>query len=77
MHINYELIGQYITITESKNKSLINIKGKIVDETRNTLTIKTSKGEKKLIKNSIKFETMNGKIDGKKIIGKPENRIKR
>ncbi|MBS3155422.1 ribonuclease P protein subunit, partial [Candidatus Woesearchaeota archaeon] len=47
MHINYELIGQYITITESKNKSLIRIKGKIVDETRNTLTIKTSNGEKK------------------------------
>lgn len=76
-----ELIGSHITIIDSKNKSLINIDGMVVDETRNTITIKTNKGEKKLIKNSIKIEMLVDNkmigIDGKKLVGRPEDRIKK
>jgi len=35
----YELIGQEIEITNSKNKSNIGLKGKIVDETKYTIKI--------------------------------------
>ncbi len=40
-------IGNTITITESKNNT--NITGKIIDETKNTITIETNKGPKKII----------------------------
>lgn len=68
-------------ILDSNNKNLIGMQGKIVDETKNMFTIKTNEGEKKLIKNNIKFEviTKEGimKIEGKKIVGRPEDRLKK
>jgi len=39
-------IGEITTITESKNKSLIGLTGKIIDETKNTFKIQTIKGIK-------------------------------
>lgn len=79
--IKDELIGLHIMITDSNNKNLIGMQGKIVDETRNMITIKTDQGEKKLIKDSVKFEitTPKGiyKIEGKKLVGRPEDRIKK
>ncbi|MDD5651570.1 MAG: ribonuclease P protein subunit [Candidatus Nanoarchaeia archaeon] len=76
-----ELIGLHIMILDSNNKNLIGMQGKIVDETKNMFTIKTNEGEKKLIKNNIKFEviTKEGimKIEGKKIVGRPEDRLKK
>ncbi len=76
-----ELIGLIIEITESKNKSLIGLKGKIIDETKNILTLETKEGIKKIIKSQVKFKTkfMNKKIevDGRLLINKPEDRLKR
>ena len=48
------MIGSSIEIIESKNKSLIGLKGKVIDETKNILTINTEKGIKKVIKSQIK-----------------------
>ncbi|MBS3163436.1 ribonuclease P protein subunit [Candidatus Woesearchaeota archaeon] len=78
--LDQEFIGLTIIITQSKNKTLVGLKGKIVDETRDMITIKTSKGDKKLIKKEIRFQIIDGKtmeIDGFKIIGRPEDRIKK
>lgn len=76
-----ELIGLSIEITESENKSLVRLKGKIIDETKNILTLETKKGIKKIIKSQIKFkmETNNKKIEvnGKLITNRPEDRLKR
>jgi len=75
-----ELIGCNIEICKATNNALLGIKGKIVDETKNTLTIRNKKNEiKKIIKNQITFiitkQDMRIKIDGKKINKKPEKRI--
>ena len=52
-----ELIGEKITITESKNKGLSGINGKVIDETKNTIRILDEKNrEKTIIKNQVKFE---------------------
>jgi|TARA_B100001971_G_C17871067_1_gene373266 ribonuclease P protein subunit POP4 len=79
--IRHELIGLTIEITESKNSSLIELKGRIIDETKNTLTLETKKGIKKIIKSQIKFKMKNNdqmiEIDGKLIVNRPEDRIKR
>ncbi|MBI2667556.1 ribonuclease P protein subunit [Candidatus Woesearchaeota archaeon] len=76
-----ELIGLSIEITESENKSLIGLRGKIIDETKNILTLDTKNGIKKIIKSQVKFkmETNNRKIEvnGKLITNRPEDRLKR
>ena len=76
-----ELIGLSIEITESGNKSLVGLRGKIIDETKNVLTLDTKNGIKKVIKSQIKFkmETNNKKIEvnGKLITNRPEDRLKR
>ena len=80
--IKHELIGLSVEVVENTNKRNVGIKGKVIDETRNTLTIKTSKGEKKIVKENSKFMfTLPNKkkviVVGSLIVGKPEIRIKK
>ncbi|MBI2663547.1 ribonuclease P protein subunit [Candidatus Woesearchaeota archaeon] len=79
--VRHELIGNKVEITDSKNKSLIGLSGKVIDETRNTLTLETKDKIKKVIKSQVKFKMKcNDKmieIDGKLIVSRPEDRIKR
>jgi RNase P/RNase MRP subunit p29 len=51
--------------------------GKIIDETKNTLVIKTKEGEKKFLKNNSKIEFDKKIINGKKVTKRPEERIKK
>ena len=46
-----EFIGKQIEIIESDNKEQKNIKGKIIDETKNTFKIKTEKKNNNNTKN--------------------------
>lgn len=75
-----EIIGRNIKITESKNKANIGLEGKIIDETKNMLTIKTTKGKKKLVKKNIiftmKINNSETTIRGEEIQAAPEERIK-
>ncbi len=79
--LRHELIGLKVEITKSKNKSLVGLKGKIVDETQNMLVIKTEKGEKKVIKKGCTFKIHIPKkvveVEGLLLVGKPEKRIKK
>ncbi|MFH1331963.1 MAG: ribonuclease P protein subunit [archaeon] len=76
----HELIGLEIEIVESKNKALKGLKGKIIDETKNTITIQDDK-EKKIMKSQIIMKTKIGnkeyEIDGRILVGRPEDRIKK
>jgi len=71
-----ELIGLEAEIADSSNKANIGIKGRVSDETRNTLKI----GNKTLLKKDItikfEFDGQNIFIEGKKLIKSPEERIK-
>ena len=49
------LIGKTVEITNSKNKSNIGIRGKVIDETKKTLVIKSREGKKRLLKKSIEL----------------------
>ena len=74
------MIGSIIEVIDADNKDLIGIKGKIIDETKNTLLVQTIKGRKRLLKNQIVFTTKNTTrsmiIDGKKIMRRPHDRIR-
>lgn len=78
--IKHELIGLEVKINESSNKSQIGIKGKVVDETKNLLIIKTTKNIKKIQKKGAVFifdlKNKKVKVNGDKIVARPEDRIK-
>jgi ribonuclease P protein subunit POP4 len=71
-----ELIGSHIEVVSSKNPTLIGIKGKVIDETKNTLTIKNKK-IKKILKSHVTLKINNTIIQGKSLIGRPEDRLKK
>lgn len=78
--IRHELIGLEAEIVKAKNLSLIGIKGKIIDETRNTITIKNKKMKKILKEQAIfnlKIENKIVQINGKLLVGRPEDRLKK
>ncbi|MCK4247101.1 MAG: ribonuclease P protein subunit [Methanomicrobia archaeon] len=69
-----ELIGKKIKVVKSVNEAYIGITGTVIDETRNMLTLDDGR---KLIKENITIEMDGTVLDGKYIVGRPENRIKR
>jgi RNase P/RNase MRP subunit p29 len=56
-NIGYGFIGSVVLIEESKNQTLIGLKGKVIDETKNTITLITNDEKiKKIIKNQVKIK---------------------
>ena len=80
--VHHEFIGLKVHATNMKNKSL-DLKGTIIDETKNTIKIEEEDNAEKLIpkKGSIfVFELPNGEkveIDGNILSIRPEDRIKK
>ncbi|MBC8494668.1 ribonuclease P protein subunit [archaeon] len=74
--LKQEFIGSEINIVKSTNKSLVGLQGTILDETKNTFKIKTTKGNKIILKNTSTFKINNTIIKGIEIIKKPQDRIK-
>ncbi len=64
------LIGKEIAVEG------IHLKGKVINESKQTLTIKTEKGEKKIIKQQHSFIINSSKVEGQELLGRPEERIK-
>jgi len=71
-----EIIGKTIKVVESKNKSNVGMEGKIIDETKKTIVVKTKKGQKKLLKSNITIMINHKKIKGQQLTKRPEERIK-
>lgn len=70
------LIGGKLEVVESSNKPLIGLTGQVTNETKNTITIMTDKGEKTLIKDQVTVKILDRTIDGKTLVGRIEARIK-
>ncbi|MFH1181864.1 MAG: ribonuclease P protein subunit [Candidatus Woesearchaeota archaeon] len=75
-----EIIGCEIMVVDALNKSLVGIRGKAIDETKNTITVETASGIKKILKAQVKIELDAGgkkiMIEGKSLAKRPEERIK-
>jgi ribonuclease P protein subunit POP4 len=85
--IFHELIGLVAEIIGSTNPTLNNIKGKVVDESRNMLVIETEDMDEKMVpKQGTTFvfhlpshstdQDQRVKINGKLLLSQPENRVK-
>ena len=81
--MRHELVGLEVEITHSLHGDLKGIHGRVVYETKNTITIEDGEGNEKIIpKRSAKFhftlpEGTIVEIDGKIIVSRPEDRIKK
>lgn len=85
--IHHELIGLDTKVVDSTNRSLIGIEGRIVNETKNIITIQTDAQEKKIPKSCSSFiftiPSVEGKrylpltikVNGRLLLLQPENRI--
>jgi len=51
MQSEFDLIGHDVTISDSKNKEIIGINGKIIMETKNMIIMNTRNGKRSIPKN--------------------------
>jgi len=77
-----ELICLGVEVISSKDPTLLGLSGKVVDETKNTLTIRTSSGDKKVPKGvaAFRFSSTSGRrvtIDGRSLVMRPEDKLGR
>lgn len=70
------IIGKTIEVMHSTNPCDLHIKGRVIDETRNMILVHQG-GLKRLIKKNVIILLENQEIDGKELVGRPEDRIKR
>ena len=59
----YDLIGQEITITQSKNEEIVGLKGKVIMETKNMITVNTDDGKKNIPKDICQFSNNQGILE--------------
>ena len=81
--VRHELIGLEVKIVDSTNKEVVGIRGRVIDETRNILVVETKDGEeKRFVKEqcTFLFRLPSGskvKIEGRLLVSRPEDRIKK
>ncbi len=79
----HELVGLPVEVVRSSHSGYKGIKGKVVDETKNTIKIEDDKGNEKIIPKKVAtfhFQLPDGakvEINGQIIAIRPENRIKK
>jgi len=79
----HELIGLAVRVAEGPDKGLKGLAGRVVDESRNTLTIEADANEKVVPKAGFVFsfrlpqEDKWVRVDGDVIVARPEDRIKK
>jgi len=80
--VRCEFIGTKAKVARSRHQDYAGIQGKVVDETRNTFTIQNSEARKTVLKESAIFHFIFSdrtvvEIDGKLLVGRPEDRLKK
>lgn len=79
----HELIGLEVEVVSHSDPTISGVRGRVVDETRNTLVIEVSDGRRKRIPKLyglFRFRLPSGRtvtVDGSQIVGRPEDRLKR
>ena len=73
----FDLIGQDVTISDSKNKQIIGINGKIIMETKNMIVMHTQNGKRSIPKNICQFSNNDKiiQIDSTKLNKRPHERL--
>lgn len=80
--IRCEFMGTEAKVTRSRHQDYAGIRGRVVDETRNTFTIQNGEARRTVLKESaiLHFAFSDGtivEINGRLLVGKPEDRLKK
>lgn len=79
--LRHELIGSEAEVIRASNKSLVGLKGKIIDETKNTLVLETGNKTRRILKENItmkiKMKHQTIQVEGSLLAGRPEDRLKK
>ena len=72
-----DLIGQNVTITNSENKEIVGISGKVIMETKNMIVLDTKNGKKNIPKDICQLSNKDGIIqtDSTKLSKRPHERL--
>jgi ribonuclease P protein subunit POP4 len=78
--LRHELIGLVVSVAEASNPLHRGISGMIIDETRNTILIRTPHGDRRIQKQYTRFcisipDGTRVLIDGSALVSAPEKRI--
>ena len=76
----HELIGLEVEVLHATDPSQAHVRGRVVDETRNTLVLEIRGDEKRIPKHGsrFRFEIQGGlEVDGEEIRFRPEDRVKK
>ena len=79
--LRHELIGLDVKIVSASNPSIRGTSGRVIDESRNMVTL-SRKGKKISVPKNIatfRFKLADGcvvDVDGSKLVARPENRLK-
>ena len=73
----FDLIGQDICITSSKNIEIVGITGKVLFETKNMIVLDTENGKRNIPKDICQFSNNQGllKTDSTKLSKRPHERM--
>jgi ribonuclease P protein subunit POP4 len=80
--VRHELVGLDVKVVKSTNPSQLGLSGKVIDETRNMLSIETPNGVRNLPKQDCIFSFLlpSGKrvrVNGKLLVARPEDRVRK
>lgn len=79
--VKHELIGLQIEVVDAKNKDLIGIKGEVLNETKNTITLYQKGKNKTILKSQVTLNIKLGnkivRVKGTELTKRPEERIKK
>ena len=80
--LRHELIGLSVEVADSSDQNLVGKKGTVVDETQNTIAIEEDGEIKSMQKSAVVLRVTlpdgeEVQIDGKKLVARPEDRIKK
>lgn len=71
------LLGKHVVVTDATNRSLVGVEGTVVADDRDTVTVETASGEKRLAKTAITLKTDGFIIEGRSLVGTHATRAKR
>lgn len=78
--LRHELLGLEVLVSTASNPLHTRVRGQIIDETKNTLLIRTSDGKKRVpkMRSVFRLTLENGlkiDVDGSALTGSPERRV--
>jgi len=80
--IRYEFIGTQAKVAKSLHEDYLGLSGRVIGETRNTITLLDAGKAKNVIKEFSVFnftfdDGTSVDVDGKLLVGRPEDRLKK